>query len=109
MQFARSRPYRRVLCIALNELLALVALVAAGRQAIHPASWPGAERAGAAGAAIGILQQRLRSRLVFTAKHRRATFLRTTDGAVIAQEQIAVATIDAALLPRTWRVGSPGR
>ena len=84
----------------------LVAFIATGGQAIDPAPWPGAETAAAAGATLGITQQWLGTRGRGTlAEHQRAVFLRGADGAVIAQEQLAIAAGDAAFLSGTGLIG----
>ena len=89
-------------------LLTFVALVTAGCQAVHPTPRPGAESARAARTAIGALQQGLRARLATTAIKRRTTLLRGADGAVIAQEQLTLATIDTALPAGTRGIACPG-
>ena len=89
----------------LGRSFSLVALFPAGRQAIHPTTGSCAKRAGSAGAAIVALQEVLRSRLLALAKHCRAALLRTADGAVIAQKQIAVATVNPAFFAGTRGIG----
>ena len=89
-------------------LFALIAFIATGGQAVNAASGPGTKRPGATGTTLRVLEQRLWSRLAFSAKHCRATFLRATDGAVITQEQIAVASIDSPLLAGAGCIASPG-
>ena len=85
----------------LGRSFSLVALFPAGRQAIHPTTGSCAKRTGSAGAAIVAVQEVLRAHLFALTEHCRAALLRTADRAVIAQKQIAVATINPALFAGT--------
>jgi len=90
-------------------LFALVALAAARREAIDPAPGTDAVIATAALATVGGLEQRLRARVVPKPQHSGTGLLRSTDGAVIAQEGIAVASGNTALAPGTRLIGGKGR
>ncbi len=95
--------------LAQNRLLAFVALLPAGCEAINAAPWPGAERTGATIAPVIGLQKLLGPCLFTDAEHGGAALFRAADGAVIAQKQIAIAAIDATLLPGTRGVGGQCR
>jgi len=90
-------------------LFALVALAAARRKAIDPAPGADAVIATAALATVGGLEQRLRPGLVPKPQHSGTGLLRSTDGAVVAQEGIAVTPGNTALAPGTRLIGGKGR
>jgi hypothetical protein len=89
-------------------LFALVALAAARCEAIDPTPRPDAVIATAALATVSGLEQRLRPGLVPEAQHSGTGPLRSTDGAVVAQEGIAVTPGNPALAPGTRLVGGEG-
>ena len=93
----------------MHGLFALIAFIATGGQAVNAASWPGTKRTGATGAPLRVLDKRLWTCLGLTAEHGRATFFRAADGAVVTQEQIAVAAIDSTLFAGAGCIASPGR
>lgn len=93
--------------------LSPIAFLAARRQAVHPSTRACAERAAATGTALRRALQTLYGGLSGTsagvAEVGRATALRGADGAVVAEEDIAVATGDTAFLSRAGAIGGQRR